>query len=77
MITPPDISPGVGASTLTVLLPLAAGASGAGQVVGVSSRTWRCLPHIRAEDQYLFDPDSVEQVLVERAQRRPKGADDE
>jgi len=28
---------------------------------------------VRAEDQYLFDPDVVEQVLVERAQRDPRG----
>ena len=34
------------------------------------------LPHVRAEDQYLFDPDAVERVLVERAQRDPKGAGD-
>ena len=32
------------------------------------------IPHIRAEDQYLFDPDAVDRVLVERAQRDPNGA---
>ncbi len=31
------------------------------------------LPHVRADDQYLFDPAVVEQVLIERAQRDPKG----
>ena len=35
------------------------------------------IPHIRAENQYLFDPHSVEQVLVERAQRNPKGTGDD
>ena len=35
------------------------------------------LPHVRAGDQYLFDPDAVEGVLVDRARRNPKGADDE
>ena len=35
------------------------------------------IPHVRAEDQYLFDPESVEQVLVERAQQNPKGVGDD
>ena len=34
------------------------------------------IPHVRAEDQYLFDPDVVEEVLVERAQRDPRGTGD-
>lgn len=35
------------------------------------------IPHVQAEDQYLFDPDVVEQVLIERAQRNPKGTGDD
>ena len=31
------------------------------------------IPHVRAEDEFLFDPDAVERVLLERAQRDPKG----
>lgn len=35
------------------------------------------IPHVRAEDRYLFDPMAVERVLIERAQQLPKeGAHD-
>ena len=32
------------------------------------------IPHVRADDQYLFDPEAVERVLIERARRDPTGA---
>ena len=35
------------------------------------------IPHVRAEDQYLFEPEAVERVLIERARCGPKGAGDD
>jgi len=32
------------------------------------------IPHVQAEKVFLFDPDSVEQTLLERARQLPKGA---
>ena len=43
MISRPDMAPNVGASTLTVVQPLAVGAGSAGRLVGISARTWRRL----------------------------------
>lgn len=30
------------------------------------------VPHIKADDQILFDPEAVEDILLHRAQRRPR-----
>ena len=35
------------------------------------------VPHVKAERVYLFDPDAVERVLIERAQHTDKGLQNE
>ena len=35
------------------------------------------VPHLKAEDRLLFDPDAVERALVERARERKGGGADE
>ena len=35
------------------------------------------IPHVKADTALLFDPETVERVLLERAQRKGKGAGDE
>lgn len=43
--------------------------------LGVTSRWLRAeceagrVPHLKAEDRFLFDPDAVERVLLERARQ--------